>query len=493
MSTSSSSSAAGSVPCVLVVADPGRVTELADALEVPLPNGRVDVLRSSGGDDTIDLFESCSPRVVVLTATLEEGDAKSLIEAIREMVPRDQVVIVLVGDDATGVVRTALDAIDMKPDRFVSRPLAAKALRFAVQSGLDYVARALGESAGGKVSDDDRETRPIASRGIPAEVRNAESSGGVHVLRDNDSRHGTLETAAGSSPLILIGPRPSLPGSAVGRVGTADVIGDDADDSGSGSVDISTDDIDDRPVLPRTETPVRSSYSKSGPVELARPFPTPAVGRAPTDRGTGLASVPPALDGAKNGDPPNDGGPMRARWEAIADSIAHDDIGEEDVELDDDDVELLEDHAAPLPPIEIGPRSKGGTNPEFTPMPPVQPWRPGTTSAMPTDDDFKPPSREPTLIIADPLPQSPATSGSITVASLEPHPSLITPIPSLATPMPPAAPSMIERGPAERWSQPVLLSELIDRSRDSSLELLANVKDDLTSLDDIDDHIIVGR
>ena len=62
-------------------------------------------------------------------------------ETLRDMVSRDRMVIVLVGDD-TGPIRTALDAIDMKPDRFVSRPLSAKALRFAVQSGLETVARA---------------------------------------------------------------------------------------------------------------------------------------------------------------------------------------------------------------------------------------------------------------------------------------------------------------------------------------------------------------
>ena len=108
---SPSSSSSGRATSVLVVADPGRVDELASALAEPLPAGPVEVIVSTGGDDTIDLFESHSPRVVVLTATLEEGDAKSLIEALREMVPRELVVIVLVGDDVTGVIRTALDAI----------------------------------------------------------------------------------------------------------------------------------------------------------------------------------------------------------------------------------------------------------------------------------------------------------------------------------------------------------------------------------------------
>src|SRR3954470_21752182 len=136
-----------SSPCVLVVADPGRIAELSTALGDPFPQGPVDVLVSTGGDDTIDLFESRGPRVVILTATLEVCAAKSVIEALREMVPRDHLSIVLIGDEV-GPIRNALDAIDLKPDRFVSRPLAAKALRFAVLSGLEAVARALGEPIG---------------------------------------------------------------------------------------------------------------------------------------------------------------------------------------------------------------------------------------------------------------------------------------------------------------------------------------------------------
>src|SRR5262249_39735777 len=71
--------------------------------------------------------------------SLELGDAKSLIETLRGMAGRGEVAIVLVGDD-TGPIRSAIDAMELAPDRFVSRPLAEKALRFAVQSGLDVVA-----------------------------------------------------------------------------------------------------------------------------------------------------------------------------------------------------------------------------------------------------------------------------------------------------------------------------------------------------------------
>jgi len=110
-------------------------------LEEPLPQGAADVVVSSGGDDTIDLFEARHPHAVVLTATLEIGDARSLIETLREMAPRAETGIILIGDDA-GPFRTALDAIDLAPDRFVGRPLAPKALRFAVGACIDASALA---------------------------------------------------------------------------------------------------------------------------------------------------------------------------------------------------------------------------------------------------------------------------------------------------------------------------------------------------------------
>src|SRR3954470_1499564 len=55
------------------------------------------------------------------------------------MVPRQNVAFVVVGDDV-GPIRTPLDAMEMNPDRFVSRPLSEKAVRFAVQSALEVVA-----------------------------------------------------------------------------------------------------------------------------------------------------------------------------------------------------------------------------------------------------------------------------------------------------------------------------------------------------------------
>jgi hypothetical protein len=129
--------------CVLVVADPERIAELVAALSAPLPSahdpGLCDLLISSGGDDTIDLFHARRPAVVVVTATLRTGDSKSLIETLRRAVAPGEVAIVVVGDDA-GPIRTARDAIDLEPNRFVTRPLSDKELRFAVAIGVDAVA-----------------------------------------------------------------------------------------------------------------------------------------------------------------------------------------------------------------------------------------------------------------------------------------------------------------------------------------------------------------
>ena len=135
-------------PCILVVADLDRIGELAGILSEPLPSpvvSRVDVATSTGGDDTIDLVDARKPHVVVVTASLEAGDATALVETLRGMLPRAEVAIVLVGDDR-GPIKTVLDAGELAPDRFVSRPVSPRALRFAVASALEAVMLVRGTS-----------------------------------------------------------------------------------------------------------------------------------------------------------------------------------------------------------------------------------------------------------------------------------------------------------------------------------------------------------
>ncbi|HEY5924473.1 MAG TPA: DUF4388 domain-containing protein, partial [Kofleriaceae bacterium] len=215
-----------------------------------------------------------------------------------------------------------------------------------------------------------------------------------------------------------------------------------------------------RPALPgngEQESPVLARAKTDRGTGITDPV-DPSVQRAPTDRGTGIT---PMRDSA---DPMATRAALRARWEALADSIGDDDLDED-----------VADEVTPLPPIEIQPRKKGDTNPEFTPVPPVAPWRPGTTSELREEPEISAPPREPTLILSDAAP-----------AQRVAPPPEVAPIPASST---------VRNVEAERWSEPVLLSELIDRSRDSSLELLANVagSDDLAGLDDLDDDIIVGH
>ena len=128
-------------PCVLVVADEDRAAELIGALSEPLPTAvvsRVEVLVSTGGDDTIDLFAARKPHVVVVTASLDAGDPASLVASLRNMVPRAEVGVVVIGD-ANGPIKSVADAHELAPDRFVARPLVPRTLRFAVASALEAV------------------------------------------------------------------------------------------------------------------------------------------------------------------------------------------------------------------------------------------------------------------------------------------------------------------------------------------------------------------
>jgi ActR/RegA family two-component response regulator len=325
-----------STPCVLIVADPGRIAELATALDVPVPHG-ADVLVSSGGDDTIDLFSERKPEVVVLTATLELGDASSLIETLRKMVPRAEVQIILVGDD-TGPIRTALDAIDIAPDRFVSRPLSTKALKFAVEKSLEVVALVRGQPLPSVI------TAPPSAITLPR----------VKVTEEAD---------------------PAVPPSVV----------DDA--------------------------------------------PTSATRAA-----------------------------LRARWEALADSIG------DSAEPDEIAPEPSEE-AAPLPPpILIQPRRRTNNDVEAQ-----QRWRPGNTAEVREDWSETAPVREPTLIIRDDSESGPRERPSDPVMG---------------------EPAVTARTKSdERWSEPMPLAALADRDSSSDLRAAPSTDD----FGEFNDDIVVGH
>ncbi len=126
------------MPKILLVANPGDHDELSAALRGGDDDDLLAVatlIRGVGDDVTLARFVDERPEVVVVAASLEDGDARALISAMRDAVLPAQPFVVMIGD-VDGPLRTALDAIGAGIDRFVSRPLSAKALRYAVSSGL---------------------------------------------------------------------------------------------------------------------------------------------------------------------------------------------------------------------------------------------------------------------------------------------------------------------------------------------------------------------
>ena len=121
-------------PTVLLVCNSSEQDALRRFFDEALPGGQVEIVVGDGGDDTLALFTRTHPAVVVACATLDRGDARALLEAMRGAVPGFR--SVLIGDER-GPVRNALDAADFGVDRFVPRPVVPKALRFAVSSSLD--------------------------------------------------------------------------------------------------------------------------------------------------------------------------------------------------------------------------------------------------------------------------------------------------------------------------------------------------------------------
>ncbi len=96
---------------ILLVANPGDHAELAAALrgddDAPFDH---ELVFEVGDDATLARFIELAPAVVVVSAALDDGDARALISAMRDaMLPR-KVFVVLIGD-LDGPIRTAIDAL----------------------------------------------------------------------------------------------------------------------------------------------------------------------------------------------------------------------------------------------------------------------------------------------------------------------------------------------------------------------------------------------
>jgi len=120
---------------ILVVANPYEAARVAAWLEAGGLSLGGPVRTGDGSDETVAEFAADPADLVVLVSSLEAGDSLALAGALRSEGPR-HLKIVLIGDEH-GPVRTALDALDYVADRFLRRPLAEKALVFAVRSCLE--------------------------------------------------------------------------------------------------------------------------------------------------------------------------------------------------------------------------------------------------------------------------------------------------------------------------------------------------------------------
>jgi hypothetical protein len=392
------------LPCVLVVADRERVGELVAALS-ELPS--VEVVVSSGGDDTIELFAARRPAVVVLTASLEHGDPRSLIAALRaQRTPpaRSDAAIVVVGDDA-GPIRTALDALELAPDRFVSRPLSPRALRFAVTGGIDTVRAARGAAppppplrpvTAGSATGQADATSSAASAAWPPRMDT--QPGGTPPPRPPrvpstpprpPSRPPAGAVPAAASPAAspaAAAPAPAAPSSAAAGPSAAPV--QDASTSARHPLSASVVSSGTPNALPITPSALAAAPAALPPLSASAitaitpsPPPAPPPPAPPPSRSRASAPSP---SGAAGPTGPTTRAALRARWEALADSMA-------DLPGDDDD-----DEPPPLPPpLVIKPRRRHGEPTDEVPAPAA--WKPGSTDELA-------PQREPTLILREPEP-----------------------------------------------------------------------------------------
>jgi CheY-like chemotaxis protein len=414
-----------------VVADRERVGELVAALS-ELPS--VEVVVSSGGDDSVELFTARRPAVVLVTASLENGDARSLIATLRGQSSRGSVAIVVVGDDA-GPIRTALDALELAPDRFVSRPLSPRALRFAVTGGIDTVRAARGASPppppvrpvsiGGATG---RGEAPSSVTGAIPPPRLDTQPGGTPPPRPprvpsspprpparQPSVVGAASAAASSSPAPsaapplassspLASPAPSaVPPMSASPISPAALAASPAalpPLSASAITAITPSPPPPQPAppsppspSPRWSSPASSSPASSSPASSSPASSSPASSSpassspassspASSSPASPPASASGAADAAETGEPDTRAA-LRARWEALADSMA-------DLPGEDDDDEPL-----PPPPLVIKPRRRQ-SEPTGEVLPAAA-WKPGSTDEIA-------PLREPTLILREPEP-----------------------------------------------------------------------------------------
>lgn len=142
---------------IFVICNPEDQDEILEPL---LAAGCQRIATGDGGDESLATFEEHGPDVVVLCANLDQGDARSLISAMRDGPHGEVVQIILVGE-VHGPIRNALDAVDLAVDRFLGQPLSAKALVFCVRTCARAAAAARARLAAAPAVDDTEEELEI--------------------------------------------------------------------------------------------------------------------------------------------------------------------------------------------------------------------------------------------------------------------------------------------------------------------------------------------
>lgn len=125
-----------SSPKLLIIC-PAR--DLAEIAALLLEGDYHSFEHQDGGQDVAAYARALDPDVAVVYANLEQGDARQICAELRGQ--SAVLKLILVGDP-NGPVKSALDAADFSIDRFVTRPLAAKTLLFAVRTCVEAARRA---------------------------------------------------------------------------------------------------------------------------------------------------------------------------------------------------------------------------------------------------------------------------------------------------------------------------------------------------------------
>ena len=302
------------IPKILVVADPAEQRELVSLLRGAGPPFTEAVIASGDGDDgTLTTFEELRPAVVVVAATLAAGDARALVGAMRDAAPAG-VFVVLLGD-ADGPVRNALDAIDFGCDRFVARPVAVKALRFAVASGL-------GGAAGGRAGTASDRTPDVS----PSQVAAGAAAFAPSAVPEAHPARVTEPMAAVrvTEPMAAVRLTEPMPAAARVTEPMAAVWGGDAAAEPAPAP---------RPVAIARVTLPMAAARVTAPMAAAR------VAASMTAVDAAVEAATPAPAGAEVTAPAraataDDRASLRARWEALADAIGAGDEVEDDAEGD---------------------------------------------------------------------------------------------------------------------------------------------------------------